>query len=298
MTIEGQSFAALNQVQVFALLAGSVPSQRVTMLVQERGIDFDHTDDYLQEVRVAGGEDGLISALKTAKVMKPATADPTAETREAEEVWRQAARAAENMKKAQHEDAPSAAHEAVRVTPDNGVTHNNVGVALANKGDWEGAIEEYREAYILDPREPVIRRNYAEALVHSWPSLVTSGEGPLPTSWSDTWRFYVYHCSPYDYIWCFGGTDPDDACNGVLEVGNGRIKHSCRHKKYSFDGALSDVREAKVYDSRVVITLKDGNKTRTVEFVAADRLGRATCPPGARAGDYALLDAILQAMGK
>ncbi len=43
----------LNQVQVFALLAGGVPSHRVTMLVQERGIDFEPTDDYLQEVRLA-----------------------------------------------------------------------------------------------------------------------------------------------------------------------------------------------------------------------------------------------------
>src|SRR5208283_5079089 len=52
----------LNQVQVFALLVGQVqlPSHRVTMLVQERGIDFEPTDDYLQEVRLAGGEDELI----------------------------------------------------------------------------------------------------------------------------------------------------------------------------------------------------------------------------------------------
>ena len=54
----------MNQVQVFALLVGQVPSHRVTMLVQERGIDFEPTDDYLQEVRLAGGEDELIRALK------------------------------------------------------------------------------------------------------------------------------------------------------------------------------------------------------------------------------------------
>ena len=35
----------LNQIQVFALLVGQVPSHRVTMLVQERGIDFDATED-------------------------------------------------------------------------------------------------------------------------------------------------------------------------------------------------------------------------------------------------------------
>jgi hypothetical protein len=40
----------LNQVQVFALLASQVTSHRVAMLVQERGIDFELTHDYLQEV--------------------------------------------------------------------------------------------------------------------------------------------------------------------------------------------------------------------------------------------------------
>ena len=72
----------LNQVQVFALLVGQVPSHRVTMLVQERGIDFDPTDNYLQEVRLAGGEDELISALKSAKVTKPAMVDPAARARQ------------------------------------------------------------------------------------------------------------------------------------------------------------------------------------------------------------------------
>ncbi len=46
----------INQIQVFALLASQVPSHRVAMLVQERGIDFDPTDDYLQEVRARSTE--------------------------------------------------------------------------------------------------------------------------------------------------------------------------------------------------------------------------------------------------
>jgi hypothetical protein len=44
----------LNQVQVFALLAGQVPSHRVAMLVNERGIDFEPQQDYLDEVRLGG----------------------------------------------------------------------------------------------------------------------------------------------------------------------------------------------------------------------------------------------------
>jgi hypothetical protein len=71
----------LNQVQVFALLVGQVASHRVTMLVQERGIDFEPTDDYLQEVRLAGGflvmrvsEQGVSSA--QFGMLSPGTVQP------------------------------------------------------------------------------------------------------------------------------------------------------------------------------------------------------------------------------
>jgi hypothetical protein len=87
----------LNQAQDFALLVGQVQSHRVTMLAQERGIDFEPTDDYLQEVRLAGGEEELISALKTAKVTKPPTVDPAVQARQAQ-VRRHVARGAELMR--------------------------------------------------------------------------------------------------------------------------------------------------------------------------------------------------------
>jgi hypothetical protein len=55
----------VNQVQVFTMLVDQVPSPRVAMLVQERGIDFEPTEDYLQETRLAGGEEELINALRS-----------------------------------------------------------------------------------------------------------------------------------------------------------------------------------------------------------------------------------------
>jgi Flp pilus assembly protein TadD len=176
----------LNQVQVFALLAGGVPSHRVTMLVQERGIDFEPTDDYLQEVRLAGGEDELISALKSAKVTKPVAVDPAAQARQAE-VRQHVARGGELAKKGQYaeaerevraallldyqnadlyvsladalneqqkwDDAESAAREAVRLDPNNEWAHVNLGAALGSKGDQDGAIAEYRAALHLDPND-------------------------------------------------------------------------------------------------------------------------------------------------
>ncbi|MGA2985630.1 MAG: tetratricopeptide repeat protein [Terriglobia bacterium] len=187
----------LNQVQVFALLAGQVPSHRVTMLVQERGIDFEPTDDYLQEVRLAGGEDELISALKSAKVTKPATVDPAAQARQTE-VRQHVARAAEFYRGKRYADAEaelraaillaheeadvhvalgevlgskgdskgelSELHEALRLDPNNEFAHVDLGGALGNMRDWDGAMAEERVALRLNPNNTTAHNNLGFAL--------------------------------------------------------------------------------------------------------------------------------------
>jgi len=45
----------LNQVQVFALLARQVPDHRVATLVEERSIDFEPQQEYLDEVSLGAG---------------------------------------------------------------------------------------------------------------------------------------------------------------------------------------------------------------------------------------------------
>jgi tetratricopeptide (TPR) repeat protein len=178
----------LNQVQVFALLVGQVSSHRVTMLVQERGIDFEPTDDYLQEVRLAGGDDELINALKSAKVTKPSTVDPAVRARQAE-IRRHVARGAELTKKGQYadaeqeyraallldaqnadlyvtlasvlarekkwDDAGTAAREALSLNPNEEFALGVLGFMLEYKGDWDGAIAEFREALRLSPDDDV-----------------------------------------------------------------------------------------------------------------------------------------------
>ena len=141
----------INQVQVFALLVGQVPSHRVTMLVQERGIDFEATGDYLQEVRLAGGEDELINALKSAKVTKPATVDPAAQARQAE-VRQHMARGAQFSLEKRYADAEAEIRAAIRLDPQNAELHVGLGETLGSKNsDWDGEVAEYREALRLDP---------------------------------------------------------------------------------------------------------------------------------------------------
>ncbi len=182
----------LNQVQVFALLAGQVTSHRVAMLVRERGLDFEPNEDYLAEVRLAGGEGELISALKSAKVTKPVTVDPAAQARRAEvlehvarglELFheRQYAQAEQEYRAAllydpenaalhtslayvldqqkKSDDATAAAREAIRLDPNGELARSLLGVALGNKGDWDGAIAAYREALRLNPSNDVAHVN-------------------------------------------------------------------------------------------------------------------------------------------
>jgi tetratricopeptide (TPR) repeat protein len=153
----------LNQVQVFALLAGQVPSHRVAMLVQERGIDFEPTDDYLQEVRLAGGEDELMSALKSAKVTKPEHVDPAVQARQAE-VRQHVAHGAELMQAKRYADAEAEFRAAVELDPENADLHANLGSALGSKGDWDAEVTEEREALRLNPNNDVAHANLGSGL--------------------------------------------------------------------------------------------------------------------------------------
>ena len=198
----------LNQVQVFALLAAQVPSHRVAMLVKERGIDFDANDDYLQEVRLGGGDDELMSSLKSAKVTKPETIDQVVRARQSE-IRQHVARGAELAKKGQYaeaeqeyraallldsqndavyvslayvliqqkkwDDTATAAREAVHLNPNNDNAHNNLGIALGNKGDRDGEITEEREALRLNPNNDVAHANLGAALGNkgNWDGEIT-----------------------------------------------------------------------------------------------------------------------------
>jgi tetratricopeptide (TPR) repeat protein len=197
----------INQVQVFALMAGGVAGHRVTMLVQERGIDFEPTNDYLQEVRLAGGEEELISALKSAKVTKPAIVDPAAQARQTE-IRQHVARGAGLEKKGQYgaaeqeyraallldsqnadlylrlsnvlfgqqkwDDAESSAREALRLDPTD-VAHASLGATLGKKGDRDGEIAEEREALRLNPNLAEAHLSLGVALGHKgdWDGQIT-----------------------------------------------------------------------------------------------------------------------------
>jgi len=56
----------LTNEQVLQLLAGHVPSERAAALVRQHGIDFLADEQYFEMVRLAGGDDALMAALREA----------------------------------------------------------------------------------------------------------------------------------------------------------------------------------------------------------------------------------------
>jgi tetratricopeptide (TPR) repeat protein len=142
----------ITQIQVFTILAlhGPAGGDEVARQVKERGIDFEPTEDCLKEVRLAGGGDGLIWALKGAIVAKPERVDPALQAHQAE-IRQHVAQAAKFMSEAQYADAGAEFRKAIRLEPQNADLHLTLAVALLANGDLDGAIEEERETLRLNP---------------------------------------------------------------------------------------------------------------------------------------------------
>jgi tetratricopeptide (TPR) repeat protein len=188
----------LNQVQLLALLGGQVPSHRVAMLVNERGIDFDPKDDFLNDIIRGGGDPELVQALRTARVIKSTNVDPVAAAKEVE-VRQHISRAIEFNQKGQYaqgeqeiraalqlwprdptilidlasvlqnqgkwDESAEVSREALRVDPGNSSAHASLGLALGTKQDTEGALRELREAVRLDPTNDNAHYNLGVALM-------------------------------------------------------------------------------------------------------------------------------------
>jgi tetratricopeptide (TPR) repeat protein len=274
----------LDQVSVILLLAGQVPSHRVATLIREHGIDFDVKDDYLREVRLGGGDEELISALKSAKVTMPVTVDSASEARQAE-VRQHVVRGAELGQKGEYaeaaqeyraallfdpqnadlyaslayilyqqkkwDDVVAAAREALRLNPSIANAHSVLASALANKGDWDGAIPEYREAMRLSPDNGGLHFALGDALYNKGDPDGAIAEYREMLRWNP--KFYVAH---YFLGIALGKKgDPDGAIaeyREMLRLDPNNDLNQMVHfylgvaflEKRDLDGAIAEYREA------------------------------------------------------
>ena len=153
----------LDQIQILALLAGGVPSPRVAMLVNERGINFEPNENYLTTLKNVGAEDVLLGALRAAKRTK-AEALSAEVAAKREQVQKHLARGAELLQKKLYPEAEQEYRAALQLEPDDPYLHFALGYVLGEQKKWDLAAAEYRTVIRLQPDHAAAHTNLGIAL--------------------------------------------------------------------------------------------------------------------------------------
>ena len=307
---------SLSKDEILDLVGSEVPTRRIVDLIRQRGIDFEPTGDVIGELKSAKADDLVIEAVRAAGQSPASIQVQERLTRakefwkrkaysQAEEEYRAAilltptdvdARIAlgDVLRDQQRWDEAIVEYRAVvNLAPDLSIGHSRLALAFDamaqsidvgalgfgtedGKRDRQLALEEHRAAYQLRPEVETFRSNYEAALSKFYPSIIIDPGSKLPTTWSDTWRFYID--------------------GGKLTIGNGRLKCESRNKKLSFDVPLSEVEEVRsdttlLLEQELIILLNTNKKKKTYKIHPTDRLG-TELPTGP------LQDAILRALGR
>jgi tetratricopeptide (TPR) repeat protein len=144
------------QEQVQGLVRSGLGDDSGAKLIDQRGIDFVLTQDFLQGLKAAGANETFLEALRKAKRPQPASAKkPVRQVQILAHVLGQ---------ERKWDDAAAAARQAVRLNPNDDLAHANLGFALGEKGDRDGEIAEYREALRLNPSNEGAHFNLGAAL--------------------------------------------------------------------------------------------------------------------------------------
>jgi formylglycine-generating enzyme required for sulfatase activity/Flp pilus assembly protein TadD len=157
----------LTKEQVTELITGSVASARVAELVREDGIDFTPTEEYLSSLREAGAEPVVVEALRAADASrKQAQADVARQKAQDDAAKVKQAIKAGNilMDIGDLEGAIKLYQEAIQANPNDGEAHRMLGMALGEKKDWQGDINEQRTAILLDPNDAAAKTELKAAL--------------------------------------------------------------------------------------------------------------------------------------
>ena len=123
----------LTHDDILYLLNNYVPSQSVTNLVKENGIDFEPEDNYLKKVKAAGGREELLAALRTVHGSGPR---PAAVQRSAGDlsVEQHLTRAMELEKLESYPQAEQEYRTALAIQPQNSTLHVGLGALPCQAG--------------------------------------------------------------------------------------------------------------------------------------------------------------------
>ena len=157
----------LDQVQILGLIISSESSPYLAKLVRERSVNFRPSDQYITELRDAGGEKVLENALRLVKPV-PRVASATANSVEAE-VVQHIYQGSQSEKKGQLPEAEKEYRVALALADRNPVLHIDLGHVLLMQGKIDDAQAEFQTSVKLWPNSPIAHCDlgYTYFLKHS-----------------------------------------------------------------------------------------------------------------------------------
>jgi Flp pilus assembly protein TadD len=131
----------LNRKQIITLLQGSVSAKRIVNLIEQRGIDFEPSNEDVQALQQAKASEAVINAVRTARQVLPKKVLLERHSAKAKELEGRGAAA----------DAESEYRAALQLDPTDATLHAGLGRALGQQKKWTLAIGSYRESLRLRP---------------------------------------------------------------------------------------------------------------------------------------------------
>lgn len=148
----------LNRTQLLGWVAGGVSNDYLARLVQQRGLDFNPTENDLQRLRAAGAAAELLNALRSAiKVGVKSEETPEA-------VLQHTVRRTEALRKKQFAEAEKEFRAALGLAPQEAALRIPLAMALLRQGKGNDAITELREAVRLQPEEAELHQKLSVLL--------------------------------------------------------------------------------------------------------------------------------------
>jgi tetratricopeptide (TPR) repeat protein len=151
--------APMGSVEVLGRLMSTsmevTKSARVERLIQQRGLSFNPTEDYLRSVKAAGGSGQLLEALRragqSAGQEHGSVSVPNAVAENDADTLPHLVRGIELWDQRSFTDAAKELRAALKIEPDNVYLHLSLATVLLFKHDKKAAVDECRRAIQLQP---------------------------------------------------------------------------------------------------------------------------------------------------
>jgi len=138
----------LTQDQVQGLVRSGLGDDSGAKLIEQRGIDFTPSEDFLQSLKAGGASEAFLKALRL----------------NLNNDWAHVDLGVALGNKGDWDGEIAEERAALRLNPKNDMAHVDLGVALGGKGDWDGAIAEERAALRLNPKNDMAHVDLGVAL--------------------------------------------------------------------------------------------------------------------------------------